>query len=457
MNKIIKKLTAFFGVFVITAISLASSVSAQTGYQPDFEVTAEGAILVNLDSNQVIYEKNPDKRTPPASLSKVMTAILILENVEDIQNTTYTAKASQFEEFEGIPISHADIKAGEVMTVENLLYCLLLQSANEGANVLAEGLSGSNEAFVQKMNEKAKELGANNTHFVDPHGLNGTDQYTTARDMYIILRHAIQNENFRKMISAESYDLPATNKNPARTLTTTVKMIQKQGGAGYYKEYMNGGKTGTLDEAGRCFASYATYDNSDYICVVLKSDYLDGNGNIIEGNSSFDDTMSIYGWAFTNLKVVSAAPVGESIGEVKVKANFSKKHALLTPEKDFFVVIPRESDRSVIKTELHLPDSIVAPVKKGDVIGTAEFFLQDRSLGTVNLVSNEEKDISRNWILYGFELIGRGMKSIWFKIILALFFVCLAFYIFVTVQMNKKGRKKTTVKRSKPIKRKPKR
>lgn len=154
--KFMKMLKRSFSMLLILIVSLTvisqNIMAATTGFKPNFTIISQGSILINLDSKQVIYEKNADKKMYPASLTKIMTAIVVVENVQDLDKTTATAKSSNFDEFVGIDISTSNIKAGEVMSVRNLLYCLLLESANEGSNILADQVAGSQQKFVEMMN-----------------------------------------------------------------------------------------------------------------------------------------------------------------------------------------------------------------------------------------------------------------------------------------------------------------
>ena len=186
-----KKLALIIVAALMMSVLSSVGVSALTFSPQNFSINSEAAYLVNLDTGMVIYEKNADKRLYPASLTKIMTAVLVLENVDDLENTMIEAPSYIFDELYGQNASTADFRPYETASAKDLMYGLMLQSACEAGSILGHHVGGNVENFVLMMNEKAKELGCENTHFTNAHGLHDDNQYTTASDMAKIMEYAV--------------------------------------------------------------------------------------------------------------------------------------------------------------------------------------------------------------------------------------------------------------------------
>lgn len=229
-------------------------------------VAAQGAALLNATTGEFLYTKNGDTQYYPASITKLMTALLVAESCNLSDTVTFSAAATTNLESGAVSLNLVE---GDQLTVEQCLYALLLKSANEVGNALAEHVAGSNAAFAERMNAKAAALGCTNTHFANPHGLNDPDHYTTAHDMALIAKAAFENETVRKVASTLSYSLPATKKNGARTLTMGHKMLNPSDSR-YYPGII-GGKTGYTSKAGNTLVTAAEKDGTRLIAVILKS------------------------------------------------------------------------------------------------------------------------------------------------------------------------------------------
>lgn len=273
---------------------------------------------------------------------------------------------------------------------------------------------------------------------MNPHGLHHDNHYTTARDIAKILEYAWKNETLRKIMSTQTYTVPATNKNPKRVLYHTLAMLNQSDDKGYYRSYVLGGKTGFEEPAGRCVATVASVNNSPYLCVTLNAPWKDTKTNgYLKTNYAFTDSGKIYDWVASSLKVVSVAKTSDPVHEIRVKASFKRKHVLLYPKEDFFVVIPKESESNVVKTNfIETPDSVFAPLKESASVGKVQFVYNGNIIGTVEMVVKE--DVSRSYLLYGFEIIKGAFSSPWLQLALVLFLLCLLFYIYMTIQVNKK-------------------
>ena len=230
-------------------------------------VSSEGAVLMDGASGKVLFSKNGDTRYYPASITKLMTALLVEENCSLDDTVTFSASATTNLESGAVSIGMVE---GDTMTVRQCLYALLLKSANEVGNALAEHVSGSVQAFADRMNEKAVKLGCTNTHFTNPHGLNDPEHYTTPKDMALIARAAFQNEVVRTVASTRTYSLPATKKNPSGLTVTMGHKMLNPNDSRYY-EGIIGGKTGYTSKAGNTLVTAAERNGVRMIAVVMKS------------------------------------------------------------------------------------------------------------------------------------------------------------------------------------------
>lgn len=255
----------------------------------------KSAVLMDYDSGRVLYGINENQKVYPASTTKVLTAILALENL-DISSSTVVSSESVKLPYAS---SNAALKQGEVMTITDLLYALMLKSGNDAANVLAEAVSGSINEFVTLMNEKAKEIGCTNTHFANAHGYHDDNHYTTPVDMMKILSYAIKNEQFVKIFSTKEYTIDTTNKtNKKRIYQNTNRLIltEEDSYLSRYYEYCIGGKTGYTDEAGRTLVAYAKKDDKNLLLGVFNS-----NPSGIE-DLRYTDSINLFEYGFNNFE-----------------------------------------------------------------------------------------------------------------------------------------------------------
>ena len=261
--KIISALTALL-VILLSAAVPAGAVS----FPNKVDVRSESALVVSLDSGQAVYEKDPDSKRYPASTTKIMTYIVAVENIDDIDNTSIEIKKKVIDQLKGTESSTANLSEhlGKKVKVIDLLYGMMVPSGNDAALVLADYVGGGDvQKFVDLMNEKANELGCQNTHFTNPDGLHDAEHYTTARDLYLISKYALTLPYFEQISNTTEYTI-AGDEDP---LVTTNYLIDKDRGGDYYYSYARGIKTGTTDEAGRCLVTTASADGHSYIAVLL--------------------------------------------------------------------------------------------------------------------------------------------------------------------------------------------
>ena len=250
----------------------------------------ESIYLFDADTGETLVEQNPDLPRCVASLTKMMTALLVLESGTDL-NASITIPDSLTPELQSIRANRGHIiglQAGETVRRIDMMYAMLLPSANDAASVLANDTSGSLAAFAAQMNVRASQLGCTATHFTCPHGLYDGGNYSTARDMAKIALACYANSTYRRIADTASYRLPATELHPARTITTTNKLLQPA--SGYYRSYAHGMKTGFTTRAGRCFVTFAQQDGHTYGLVILGSN----------SQNIFREAAELFDWAFTS-------------------------------------------------------------------------------------------------------------------------------------------------------------
>ena len=346
------------------------------------EINSEAGFLMEVNSGNILYNKNSSKKLYPASTTKIMTAILTLENCQLNEIATVSQNAVDL-----VPSGYTNAKLvpGEKMSIKDLLYGLMLNSANEAANVLGEHISGSIEEFAKLMNKKASELGCTNTHFVNTNGMHNDNHYTTAEDLAKIAIYCMQNEEFRKIVSTVEYKLPSTDLYPQndRIMKNTNLLINPQ--SKYYSEYVIGVKTGFTTQAGNCLVSYAEKDGIELVCVTLKA-----GSSSSSSSYRFSDSKSLieYGFeAFSNRNIINKDEIIDSI-QVENATNKTKYLNIIAKDtiSDF---ISNNIDFSTLEAKIKLNDEIIAPISKGEKLGTITYEINGKEY-TSDLVANSD-------------------------------------------------------------------
>ena len=271
-----------------------SSQEVIVSADPSFTVAAKAALLIDLNTGRTVYEQDADERVYPASLTKIMTCLLALENgnLSDVITVDESALSGLNQDS-----SVVGLKVGEQITLENLLYCMMVSSGNDAANVVAEYIAGSVADFVRMMNERAYALGCKDTHFNNPHGLHDESHYTTARDLAIITQAALKSENFRQIVDTAEYVIPASATGEEHKLKTTNMLIYKSTGNSLYYSRATGVKTGYTSAAGRCLIATAEDDGIRFLSVLCgaKTSILDTGDLLME---SFPETIKLLDYGF---------------------------------------------------------------------------------------------------------------------------------------------------------------
>lgn len=439
-----KKLLIFIFSFILVFSLPATTFAAAASYDINPpEYATEIALLVNADTDTVVYAKNADTVTAPASLTKLVTALVTLSKCNDL-TTEITCSDEAVESILGTGSSVAGLYAGEKISLEMLLYCLLLPSANDAAAVLAYHFgNGSEEAFVSEMNEYVKTLGCENTHFANPHGLDDesvkgydsdTQNRTTAWDMYLIAKEVLKNDTLVKMTSKYGKTMPATNKSDIRYLYNTNALLNSY--SYYYYEDAVGIKTGTTDKAGSCLISSATKNGYTYIAVAMrgKSDY------VIEGeerNTAFLMCRYMLRWAFSNMQMKILADKTHNMGEVAVQYGRGSDYVALVPSQSISAVVLQDIsiDDMTVVFEENFPKSVKAPVSAGSEIGKAKLMYGDIVVAEITLVAAE--DVKKNHLWAMFSAVEKIVGSKYFIVAVIIIVVV----IIVLLNLTKKKRR----------------
>ncbi len=315
----------------------------------DISVGAQGAVLMDAETGRVLWEKNMDMELPVASTTKIMTAIIAIESGKLDETAVVSKKAAL------TPKVRLGVNSGEEYVLKDLLYPLMLQSCNDTAVVIAEHIGGSVEGFAEMMNEKARQIGAKNTKFVTPNGLDENENHSTAYDMALISGYALENQEFRELIATESYSFSCSNKNRTFSVVNKNRLLREFEGA-------IGVKTGFTGKAGHCFAGAAERDGVRLISVVLAS----GWGN--KGKEQkWIDTKKLLNYGFDNFSMKKVMEKGKIFGEVEVIA--SREGKIAAEAKNDGYAMLSEMEFEGITVEKQLFSYVQAPVSKGETLG----------------------------------------------------------------------------------------
>lgn len=388
--KFIKKFCVYLFILLSLNIILIPKVNADEESSPN--IASPSALLMDLKSGKILYEKNIDQKMYPASLTKIMTAILALErcDLNDIATVSYDAVMTLSSGY-----VTANLQVGEELTVEQLLYVLMVGSSNDAAIVLAEHISGSVDEFSKLMNEKAKELGCTSTNFVNPNGAHDENHYSTARDLSLISKYAMQNETFRTLVKTTSYKLPITNKYESedRLFTTTNSLLivnNNDRADNYYYKYATGIKTGFTTPAKNCLIASATKGNLELLTVVL------GAGQNKQGLSErYIDTINLFEYGYDTYSLKEVIKSGGIVQTTNVRnATRDTKKLDAVVKNDISVLIKNEDKNSALLPEVYINENLKAPIKEGDVIGTVKYTVEGIEY-TEDLVANNDVKKSR--------------------------------------------------------------
>lgn len=435
--------TISLALIILTILSLCSGVFA---FSPPSDPVSPCVLVINTDTDRIIYEKNADKQVPSGVLAQVMTEILVMEKITDPENTNVTAKSQVFDLFNGNATYTADIQRNETLTAHQMMMGMFIQNSYEAAASLAYHVGGDSiSSFVKMMNEKSAELGTKNTNFTNPYGGDDQKQTTSAKDMALIAKYAMTKvDGFMTYSGKRAFSLPTIN---GRTRNLNAVNLLLLNGTSYYNSRVTGMKTGTTSMSGRCLIATASKGGFNYMIVILGAPVNQPNGTPYPANQALQDANALFKWVFEDFSMLTVAEKGSVAANVEVKLSMGASNLILTPKENFVTLVPSQANTTAVQKKIDIPKYVKAPISKGDTIGVMKFYLEGEELGSVDLVATE--DISMNQFLFVMDLVDIVFGSIWFKLILGALLVAAAIYLFVVIRINRDNKKKRKVIRDK--------
>lgn len=365
-----------------------------TSTAENVKIYSEAGILMDAKTGKILYDKNAKEKKYPASTTKILTAIIVLENCKNLDEIAIV----DVDSINSVPAGYtvAALQVGEEISVRSLLKLLLVHSANDAANVLAKHVSGSIEEFSNMMNEKAKEIGCENSHFVNPNGKHNANHYSTAYDLSLIMNYCMKNEAFRSFSSAKSCIIPATNKYDERIFTNSNELLvldTRDVPTNYYYPYAIAGKTGYTAEAKNCLVSVAEKDGLQLICTVL------GGLRTDEGLSArFCDTKQLFEYGYNTYTIRKLRQKGASAKQIEIpNATKETKDLDLLITDDIDVLIKQKNMYSKIEPVIELNDNLTAPINEGDIVGKIKYNIEGIDYSS-NLIASH--DVEKNNVLF---------------------------------------------------------
>jgi len=408
---------------IILCFILSSTIFCNYSFSLYLDIHSEAVILIDSQSDKIIYSKNANEKMYPASTTKILTAILAIETLPLDKKLI-----ASYDAVMTIPsgYSNAAIQVGESLTVKELLEVFLVHSANEAGYILAENISGSISAFANLMNKKASEIGCINTHFTNPSGLHDENHYSTAYDLAQIAKYCMKNETFRSIVSMPSCTIAATDKYEERYFRNTNEMLNSK--SQYYNENIIGIKTGYTSQAKNCLISAIKKDNTELISVVLGAQASVGENGL---SGKYTDTATLLEYGIEHYTFKRVALSGEIITQIEVEnASSNTKNLDLILEKDIDALIHNLINIENLNPKIELNDNITAPISKNEVLGTITYTIDELTYTSKLLASH---DVESNTYL---------------KYILSISLVVVILIVICELMHLKKNKKKKKEKKS---------
>lgn len=428
-----KKLFSIFCT-ILLFIGLITPVQAQE----EFDIVSEYAILINLDDDQKIYEKNSDVKMFPASMTKVMTVLTALDYITNLDEQI-TIDASMLDGLEEADASVAGFKIGEQVTMRDLIYGALLPSGADACRALAIYATGSESSFIDKMNEKANVLQLKQTHFMNSTGLHEDEHYTTVEDMSIIVKTALNNEVFYEAFTATEYTSSSTIQHPdGLDMVSSVRKQEKN--FAFSPDTISGGKTGFTLEGGLCLASIGIHDNARYLLITGYA------GNDASYPQHIADAHTIYDKMYETYDYIEVRVKQSIIDTIHIKYNLFNRELDVLLQEPLLALVPRNADMKDIKVTYNGALELEAPIEKGQHLGNIQVTYEDKILKEVTFYAPD--DIGKNWLLYGLAMIIDFFVSIRYILctVLFLFVGWVAYRRYKVIQRRKRRIRKRSQK-----------
>ncbi len=422
-------------IFILLTSIFALPVAA---YQiSGFEVTAKSAILLSLDTGEVLYSKNTDDKVYPASLMKLLTAVVIIENTKDLDAEKITMTQDAMYDVMGTGAAVLGLKVGEQLTARQALATLLISGGADSTLAVAYHYGGSVEGFMDKINAKAKEIGMKNSHFDNPIGLHSENTFTTVEDLVLLAKYAMKHQIITELAAKSRHDLGETNMSENCRIVTSNLMIDNT--TAYYYTYANGLTTGYTDEAGRCLIATAKYNGYSYMCILM------GCKNNFSNRIEFTEAANLFRWAFNNFKYTTVVNCEGPVCEMPVRLSSDTDFVSLYAKEPLNSIFPKDADLSTVKVVEHKSsESVDAPVKKGTVLGYAEVIYAEQVIGRVELVAGNDVEAS-GMLVFG-DKVMKFLKSPFFITVVCIVVGAILAFIITCIYLNRNRTKKRKVR-----------
>jgi len=401
-----------------------------------FTENAEAIVLLEPDTDTLMYAWNPDVQVYPAGLVKILTALIVIEKCD---MTDIVTVPQEVVESISKDARTSKLQPDEVFTVEQLVYCVLVEGSNDAAAVLAHHASGSQDAFVKEMNSFAQELGCANTVFTNPHGLHNEAQLSTARDMARILDRAIENELFKTIFGTTHYTVEKTNKTEERKLESSNHMMHQEMYEIYYDERITGGRTGVNTTGQRCIATTATQSDMDLICVVMGSASVINDRGIVEKIGGFYETSDLLDFAFDGYKTGQVIYDGQAVKQCATQNGSCD--VVLASAVDIYSVIPRGATSETFTYQYtDVKGAFEAPIKKGQKMSTVEVWYGNVCIAQADLYAMNNVSVNRQ-IVYDKDV--GGLSGWWIFLIILLVLTLLVAATLIVIRFTNMRNKRT--------------
>ena len=416
---------------VFCTLTCGIRVSAAREDEPP--IRSNVALLCEAETGEILYEKNIHQKAFPASTTKIMTALLALENCEMDEPVTVTRDALNTVT-PGSSI--AGLQNGEVLTMYEMLECLLVASGNDAASVIAAHIGGSVEQFVAMMNERSEELGCTGTHYTNPSGLHDENHYTTAEDLFKVTQEAMKHQEFMDIVGSAQVVIPETNKvDHPRYFNNTNQLISQAVTSENLYSKATGIKTGHTTPAGYCLVSSAEDQDCTLIAVVLGG-YIDEDTG---RNYSYVDSINLFLWGFSHFSYRTIVSSSDLVTELEISLAREQDFVILRAAKDVTAFLHEDDDLDKLFTKsISVRENITAPVESGEVLGTMTILRGTEVYARVDLVAMNT--VERSEGLYYFEQISAFFAKPGVRALVALLFAALLLYIAFVIVYNKRRR-----------------
>lgn len=391
-----KKLISFFLILLmlVTAFVVEAAAAIDSGAVTS-KLNSQIYYMENLDEGTVFFDKDSEKQVPLAGFAKVISAMVALDKWGNLDGNVKITKAhlNVFEQIYGMPT--ALYAAGETVSKRELFDCLVVCSANDALSIIAYETYGTEEKFVQQMQKLAADIGCESTSVKNMHGFDREGQYTTARDVAKLMKHAMTYPALSEALGTDEVTLRKTEKNEQRTYFSSNQMLS---GAveDYYHSAVIAGKHTSTELAGECMAAVSNADGYSYLTVVMGGGYTDLDDDGYDENTSMTDTQLMLDWVYENIRFKVIAVPEQTVATVDIIAGKDGEKLVLVPEKETSALVPVAATPASVMFEFvgGLPESIVAPVREGEIIGQANIYYAGHKLSTINVVAKEGVKLS---------------------------------------------------------------